>query len=58
MSIFYYPGKADVVVDALSRLSIGSTVHDDERIMELEKDVLILACLGTRPMDSTEEEEW
>ena len=27
MSILYDPGKANVVVDALSRLSMGSTTH-------------------------------
>ncbi|WMV58021.1 hypothetical protein MTR67_051406 [Solanum verrucosum] len=27
MSILYHPGKSNVVVDALSRLSMGSTAH-------------------------------
>ncbi|WMV38514.1 hypothetical protein MTR67_031899 [Solanum verrucosum] len=27
MSILYHPGKANVVADALSRLSMGSTAH-------------------------------
>ncbi|KAH0669267.1 hypothetical protein KY285_023426 [Solanum tuberosum] len=31
MSILYHPGKANVVVDALSRLSMGSTTYVDVR---------------------------
>ena len=30
MSILYHPGKANVVADALSRLSMGSTAHMEE----------------------------
>ena len=30
MSILYHPGKSNVVVDALSRLSMGSTSHLEE----------------------------
>ena len=30
MSILYHPGKANVVVDALSRLSMGSTSNVEE----------------------------
>ena len=37
MSILYHPGKANVVVDALSRLSMGSTAHFVEDKKELEK---------------------
>ncbi|KAH0720379.1 hypothetical protein KY285_005181 [Solanum tuberosum] len=39
MSILYHPGKANVVVDALSRLSMGSTAHIEEEKRELAKDV-------------------
>ncbi|KAH0776134.1 hypothetical protein KY290_007545 [Solanum tuberosum] len=39
MSILYHPGKANVVADALSRLSMGSSAHVDEEKRELAKDV-------------------
>ncbi|WMV33653.1 hypothetical protein MTR67_027038 [Solanum verrucosum] len=39
MSILYHPGKANVVDDALSRLSMGSTTHFEEDKKELSKDV-------------------
>jgi len=55
MSILYHPGKTNVVVDGLSRLSMGSTAHVDEEKRELAKDVHRLARLGVRLMDSTEE---
>ncbi|WMV25371.1 hypothetical protein MTR67_018756 [Solanum verrucosum] len=38
--------KASVVVDALSRLSIGSVAHFEEEMKESAKDVHRLACLG------------
>ena len=31
MSILYHPSKANVVTDALSRLSMGSTSHVEEK---------------------------
>ena len=53
MSILYHPGKANVVVDALSRLSMGSNTRVEEEKRELAKDVHIHACIGVRLMDST-----
>ena len=53
MSILYHPGKANVVVDGLSRLSMGSTTHLEKEKKELEKDVHRLARLGIKLMDST-----
>ena len=53
MSILYHLGKANVVVDALTRLSMGSTSHVKEEKRELAKDVHGLAHLGLRLMDST-----
>ena len=54
MSILYHPRKSNVVVDALSRLSMGSTIHVEEEKRELAKDVHILAHMGVRLMESTE----
>ena len=39
MSILYHPGKANVVVDALSRLSMSSIAHGEEEKRELAKYV-------------------
>ena len=46
MSILHHLGKANVVVDALSMLSMGSTAHVEKQMMELAKDVHRLARLG------------
>ena len=53
MTILYHPGKANIVVSALRRLSIGSTIHVAKEKRDA-KDVHILALLRVRPMDSTE----
>ena len=53
MSILYHPGKVNVVVDALSRFSMGSTSHVEEKKRELAKDVHMLTRLGVRLIDST-----
>jgi len=50
MSMHYHPSKANVVADALSRLSMGSVAHVEEQRKELEKDVHILSRLGVRLM--------
>ncbi|KAH0670766.1 hypothetical protein KY290_026160 [Solanum tuberosum] len=55
MIILCHPGKANVVVDALSRISMGSTAHFEEDKKELAKHVHRLARLGVRLMDSTQE---
>ncbi|WMV20158.1 hypothetical protein MTR67_013543 [Solanum verrucosum] len=54
MSILYHPGKANVVADALSRFSMGSTTHIKEEKRELAKDVHRLTRSRVRLMDSTE----
>ena len=46
MSVHYHPGKANVVADSLSRLSMGSVAHVDENRKELVKDVHRLARVG------------
>ncbi|WMV32620.1 hypothetical protein MTR67_026005 [Solanum verrucosum] len=48
-----FTGKANVVDDALSRLSMGSTTHFEEDKKELAKDVHRLARLGVQLFDST-----
>ena len=50
MSVHYHPEKANVVADALSRLSMGSVAHVEEERKELVKDVHRLARLGFRLM--------
>ena len=46
MSVQYHPNKANLVVDALTRLSMGSVAHVEEERKELVKDVHKLAHLG------------
>ncbi|WMV41874.1 hypothetical protein MTR67_035259 [Solanum verrucosum] len=53
MSVLYHLGKANVVADALSRLSMGSVAHIDEDKKELVQNVHRLARLAVRLMDST-----
>lgn len=45
MSVLYHLGKANMVADALSRLSMGSTAHVKEEKKELVKEVHRLARL-------------
>ena len=54
MSILYHLGKANIVVDGLKRLSMGSTTYfvDDKKV--LVKDIHILVRLGIQLMNSTE----
>ena len=46
MSVHYHPCKANVVADALCRLSMGSVVHVEEERKEIVEDVHCLARLG------------
>ena len=50
MSVHYHPGNANVVDNALSRLSMGSVSHVEEKGKDLMKDVHRLARLGVRLM--------
>ena len=46
LRVYYLPGKANVVADVLSRLSMGSVAHVEEERKELVKDVHKLGHLG------------
>ncbi|WMV50937.1 hypothetical protein MTR67_044322 [Solanum verrucosum] len=48
MSVLYHPGKANVVADALCRLSMGSVAHVEEERKEPAKDVHRLARPGVK----------
>ena len=48
MNVHYHPGKANVVDDTLSRMSMGSTTHVEDEKKELVKEVHRLARLGVR----------
>ena len=52
MSVLYHPDKADVVADALSRLSMVSVAHLEEGKKELAHDVHYFAKLGVMLLDS------
>ena len=53
MNVHYHPAKANVVANALSRMSMGSRTHVEDGKKELVKDVHRLARLGVRLVDST-----
>ncbi|WMV38445.1 hypothetical protein MTR67_031830 [Solanum verrucosum] len=53
MNVLYHLGKADVVVDALSRLSMGSVAHVEEEKKVLAKDVHQHARLGVCLTDTS-----
>ena len=53
MNVHYHPGKANDVVDALSKMRMGSTTHVEDEKKELVKEVHRLARLGVRFVDST-----
>ena len=46
ISVLYHPGKSNVVVDALSRMTMGSVSHIDEAKKYLMRDVHRLDRLG------------
>ena len=54
MSVLYHPGKANIMEDALSRVSMGSVLHVVEGKKELARDVHRLSRLGVRLFDSAE----
>ena len=46
MSVLYHPGKAIIVENVLSRITIGSVSHINEAKKDLVKNVHRLARLG------------
>ena len=48
MSVLYHPVKANVVMDSLSRMTMGIVSHIEEGKKDLVKDVHRLARLGVR----------
>lgn len=52
MSFLFHPGKANVVADALSRMSIGSVVNVEDEKKELVFDVHRFFWLGVHLVDS------
>ena len=52
MSLHYHPGNVNVVVDALSRLSMGSLSYVEERKREIVKNIYPLTNLRVRLLDS------
>ena len=55
MSILYHLGKANVVVDALSRLSIGRNAYVEEEKGELDTNLHRLSRLRVRLLDFTKD---
>ena len=47
-SILYHPGKANVVADSLSHITMGRVSHIDKSKKDLVKEVHRLASLGVR----------
>ena len=52
MSVVYHPNKANVVEDALIRMTMGSVSHVEEVKKDLVKDVHRLSRLVARLEDS------
>ena len=55
MSVLYHLGKANVVVDSLSRMTMGSVFHLDEAKKDLARDVHRLSSFGVRSESSPDE---
>ena len=54
MSVHYHPAKENVVVDVISRLTMGSAAYVEEEKNELVKDIHRLACLGVCLMSNSD----
>ncbi|KAF3620240.1 hypothetical protein FXO38_32476 [Capsicum annuum] len=58
MSILHHPRKANVVAEALSRMSMGSIAHVEDSKNELAQEVHQLARLGVLLVDTEEGDIW
>ena len=58
MSVLYHPSKANVVANALSRLSMGSVAHFEDSKRKLAQEVHQLARLGVRLVDTEDGHIW
>lgn len=58
MSILYHPGKANVVADALSKMSMGSVAHVEDGKKNLAQEVHQLTRIGVYLVDSVEGSVW
>ena len=56
ISVHYHPSKANVVADALSRLSMGGVSHIDDEKKDLVKELRQLARLGVWLVDTPSED--
>ena len=53
VNVHYHLGKDNVVADALSRMSMGSTTHVEDDKKEWVKDIHRLDRVGVQLVDST-----
>ena len=53
MSVLYHPGKANVVVNDLSRISMGIVDHVQDEKKELVRDMHRSDRLGVQSVDSS-----
>ena len=58
MSIYYHPGKANVLADALTRLSMGSVSYINDENKEQVEEVHKLPRLGVRLVDTPSGGVW
>ena len=52
MSVLYYPDKANIVADSLSRMTMGSVSYLDEAKKNLAREVHMLSRLSVRLQSS------
>ena len=53
MNVHYHPDKANILFDALSKMSMRSTTHIEDGNKELVNDIHRLGKLGTRLIESS-----